>query len=78
MEPVEPDEPTEPTEPVDPVETQQTSGEEGTGETLPIAPLSAPTHWSADAQRMFLGVPTEAQQFLLDQHKAMEAAHTKR
>ena len=77
-EPVEPAEPTEPTEPEEPVEPQQDSEEEEAGETLPIAPLSAPTHWSADAQRMFLGVPTEAQQFLLDQHKAMEAAHTKR
>ena len=58
-------------------EAQQTSGEEEAGED-PSSTLSAPTHWSADAQRMFLGVPTEAQQFLLDQHKAMEAAHTKR
>ena len=41
-------------------------------------PPDAPHHWAVEHQEMFRGLDPEAQSFLLDRDKAMEAAHTRR
>ena len=41
-------------------------------------PLDAPTHWKVEDQELFRGLDPKAQSFLMDRHKDMEAAHTRR
>ena len=41
-------------------------------------PLEAPHHWTVENQEMFRKLDPEAQSFLMDRDKVMEAAHTKR
>lgn len=41
-------------------------------------PLEAPAHWDSAAREMFGKVPREAQQYLLDRSRDMDAAHTRR
>ena len=50
---------------------------EGEAEADPD-PLDAPTHWSAEHQEMFRELKADAQSFLLDRSRDMEAAHTRR
>ena len=40
--------------------------------------IEAPEHWALEHQEMFRGLTPEAQSFLMDRSKDMEAAHTKR
>ena len=49
-----------------------------TEETAEETPLDPPEHWSLDHQKMFRELAPDAQSFLMDRSKDMEAAHTKR
>ena len=41
-------------------------------------PLAAPEHWSAEHREMFGKLDRDAQSFLMDRSREMEAAHTQR
>ena len=78
-------EPTEPEPEVPPPALPPDEGEHGsveTAETPPSAettdPIDPPEHWSLDHQKMFRELAPDAQSFLMDRSKDMEAAHTKR
>ena len=59
-------------EPGEPIEEETKEAEEKP------EPLDAPHHWTVENQEMFRKLDPEAQSFLMDRDKVMEAAHTKR
>lgn len=56
----------------------EASTAEGTAAGDASASIEAPAHWSAADREMFGKVAPDAQKWLLDRSKAMEAAHTRR
>ena len=48
------------------------------GEDAPDAPIEPPAHWSAADQTMFRGQSPDAQLWLLERHKSMEADYTRK
>lgn len=90
LEPEEASEDTPEAEPVEEPDKVETAPEEPESEEEPVSDdgaektddkpedVDAPAHWSLEHQELFRGQTPEAQKFLLDRSKDMEAAHTKR
>lgn len=56
----------------------ETEDDESDDESEEVEPLEAPQHWAPADQERFKSLPKEAQEFVLDRHRSMEADYTRK
>ncbi len=57
---------------------EEESEDEFDEESEEVEPLEAPQHWAPADQERFKSLPKEAQEFVLDRHRSMEADYTRK